>query len=133
MRHVDFTTPSFKLAVFAKLPRRAAAKAAGLAATGGDPDGPTAKVVADPRKFGYGKLYKLVLEKSKPAIARAMRLVACEECYPLLVFCIHGCAPACHLRSAACDHTNCLVTALACLDACLCCERCLLRLQVYSC
>ena len=92
VRHIDFTTTKFKLNVFAKLPRKAAAKAAGLAVTGGNPDGPTATVVADPDQFGYGKLYVLILEHSKPSVARAIRLLAEEQCYPMMAFCVHGCA-----------------------------------------
>lgn len=48
--------------------------------------------IANPDEMGYGEMYVLFLEKSKPAVSQAIRLVADAENLPLVFFCTHGCA-----------------------------------------
>ena len=49
-----------------------------------------APAVANPGLMGYKALYKTLLEDSKRGLARAMRVFADGENYPVLVHCIHG-------------------------------------------
>ena len=49
-----------------------------------------APAVANPGLMGYKALYKTLLEDSKRGLARAMRVFAVSENYPILVHCIHG-------------------------------------------
>lgn len=49
-----------------------------------------APAVANPALMGYNALYKTLLEDSKRGMARAMRVFASEENFPILVHCIHG-------------------------------------------
>lgn len=49
-----------------------------------------APAVANPGLMGYKALYKTMLEDSKRGLARAMRVFASEDNYPILVHCIHG-------------------------------------------
>ena len=53
-----------------------------------------APAVADPLLMGYKALYKTMLEDSKRGIARAMRVFATAENFPVLVHCVRpGFAP----------------------------------------
>ena len=49
-----------------------------------------APAVANPLYMGYRALYKTVLESSKRGIAKAMRVFADKDNYPVLLHCIHG-------------------------------------------
>ena len=49
-----------------------------------------AGAVANPQYMGYKALYKTVLEDSKRGIAKAMRVYADPEAFPVLIHCIHG-------------------------------------------
>ncbi len=49
-----------------------------------------AHAVANPLYMGYRALYKTVLESSKRGIAKAMRVFADKDNYPVLLHCIHG-------------------------------------------
>ena len=49
-----------------------------------------APAVANPLYMGYKALYKTVLESSKRGIAKAMRVFADKDNYPVLLHCIHG-------------------------------------------
>ncbi len=52
-----------------------------------------APAVANPLYMGYLALYKTVLESSKRGIAKAMRVFADKDNYPVLLHCIHGKRP----------------------------------------
>ena len=49
-----------------------------------------APAVADPLLMGYKALYKTMLEDSKRGIARAMRVFADPENFPVLVHCVRA-------------------------------------------
>lgn len=49
-----------------------------------------APAVANPLYMGYKVLYKNVLESSKRGIAKALRVFADKDNYPILLHCIHG-------------------------------------------
>ena len=49
-----------------------------------------APAVANPLLMGYKALYRTMLEDSKRGIARAVRVFAAAEAFPVLVHCIHG-------------------------------------------
>ena len=49
-----------------------------------------AGAVANPQYMGYKALYKTVLEDSKRGIAKAMRVYADPEAFPVLIHCIDG-------------------------------------------
>ena len=49
-----------------------------------------APAVANPLYMGYKVLYKNVLETSKRGIAKALRVFADKDNYPILLHCIHG-------------------------------------------
>ena len=49
-----------------------------------------APAVADPLLMGYKALYRTMLEDSKRGIARAVRVFAAPDAFPVLVHCIHG-------------------------------------------
>jgi hypothetical protein len=89
--HIDFTTPEFQYNVFTSMPRKSAAFAVGSKLICRDPSAAMAGVVADPDKFGYGKLYTFFLEYAKTQIARAFRIMGDAASYPTMMHCIHGC------------------------------------------
>ena len=91
--HVDMCTPGFKAQVFRYVPRQAKFKAIRRALTLRDAEETISEAVADPDTFGYGRLYILFLEHSKQQIAKIFYVLANEDNYPLLMHCIHGCAP----------------------------------------
>ena len=49
-----------------------------------------AGAVANPQYMGYKALYRTVLEDSKRGIAKALRVFADPEAFPVLIHCIHG-------------------------------------------
>jgi hypothetical protein len=49
-----------------------------------------APAVANPLYMGYRALYKTILEDSKRGIAKAIRVFADKDNYPVLIHCIHG-------------------------------------------
>lgn len=106
--HVDLCTAGFKAKVFGSVPRQARLQAIRRALTFRSPEETISQAVADPDSFGYGRLYILFLEHSKPQIAKMFSVLSNNDNYPLLVHCIHGCAPAspcvaCHGRAPAAD------------------------------
>eukprot|EP01024_Parvocaulis_polyphysoides_P035797 TRINITY_DN31843_c0_g2_i1.p3 TRINITY_DN31843_c0_g2~~TRINITY_DN31843_c0_g2_i1.p3 ORF type:complete len:175 (+),score=2.09 TRINITY_DN31843_c0_g2_i1:3-527(+) len=54
------------------------------------PEKVMAPAVADPKQFGYKKMYIALLEQSKRSLRKIMELCADESNYPLLIHCIHG-------------------------------------------
>jgi hypothetical protein len=46
--------------------------------------------VADPRVLGYPRLYQILLDTSKSALAQALRLFADPGSFPVLIQCTHG-------------------------------------------
>lgn len=87
-------TAGFKAQVFGSVPRQAKLKAIRRALTFRSAEETISHAVADPDTFGYGRLYILFLEHSKPQIAKMFSVLSSRDNYPLLVHCIHGCAPA---------------------------------------
>jgi hypothetical protein len=49
-----------------------------------------ASAVANPQYMGYKALYRTVLEDSKRGIAKALRIFADPDAFPVLIHCIHG-------------------------------------------
>lgn len=58
-----------------------------------------APAVANPLYMGYRALYKTILQDSKRGIAKAMRVFADKDNFPVLIHCIHGRPPSApHLK-----------------------------------
>ena len=68
-----------------------------------------ASAVANPQYMGYKALYRTVLEDSKRGIAKALRIFADPDAFPVLIHCIHGTPPHAHMLHAClltCRHAG---------------------------
>ena len=90
VHQVDLLPGIVTVFIFAALPHRLQCRVVWLALTRRHPEPVVAAAIADPRVMGFRKLYRIVLHRSKVNIAAAMRLLLCDDNYPMLLHCIHG-------------------------------------------
>jgi Tyrosine phosphatase family len=88
--HVDLLPGVVTLFIFAALPHKLQLKVIYLKLTRRHPEPVVAAAVADPRIFGYSKLYQILLTRSQRELVSALRLLLCDDHLPVLIHCIHG-------------------------------------------
>ncbi|KAK9809099.1 hypothetical protein WJX72_009362 [[Myrmecia] bisecta] len=88
--HADLIPTKAKLCIFCKMPRHIKLATIQAVCKGQCPESVMAPAVADPQCMGYAAFYQLLLQRSKPQLAKALRVFVQPENFPLLVHCIHG-------------------------------------------
>jgi hypothetical protein len=88
--HVDLLPSRVKLQIFVDMPWRIRLRTIAAPLAGKSPQEVMTPAVADPSKLGYLKLYKMMLDMSMRQIAKALRVFAYPENFPVIVHCIHG-------------------------------------------
>lgn len=88
--HVDLLPSRVKFQIFVDMPWRIRLATIAAPLKGKSPQQVMTPAVADPSKLGYLKLYKMMLDMSMRQIARALRVFAYAENFPVMVHCIHG-------------------------------------------
>ncbi|KAK9790970.1 hypothetical protein WJX73_008106 [Symbiochloris irregularis] len=88
--HADLIPGMVGFRIFQAMPKRVRLRAAMAGICGKGAASVMAPAVANPGLMGYKALYKTLLEDSKRGLARAMRVFADPDNFPILVHCIHG-------------------------------------------
>uniref|UniRef100_A0A1D2A8L0 Tyrosine specific protein phosphatases domain-containing protein n=1 Tax=Auxenochlorella protothecoides TaxID=3075 RepID=A0A1D2A8L0_AUXPR len=88
--HVDLLPTNVALNILGRLPHKLQFRVLVCAARQQTPEPIVAAAIANPDVMGYFKFYKILLEKARLPLARAVRLFADKDSAPVLVHCIHG-------------------------------------------
>mmetsp|Transcript_6664 Transcript_6664/g.19189 ORF Transcript_6664/g.19189 Transcript_6664/m.19189 type:complete len:334 (+) Transcript_6664:230-1231(+) len=88
--HIELLPPRAKLRILWLAPRPLKWRVLRSLLTCGSPREVLAPAVADSSQIGYGKLYCLILDCSKPLICRALKVFSHSDNLPAVVHCTHG-------------------------------------------